>query len=265
MSKTILDKALKEKIAADEKIFVPYIMAGDGGLDILEDRLQFLQEAGATAVELGIPFSDPVADGPVIQEAGQRALANGVNLTSILNALKKFKEKRTLPIVLMTYFNPIFTYGIEAFARSCEEVGVSGIIIPDLPMEEETLVAGLLRRHDIAFIRLAALTSPEGRLREIASRTEGFLYAVSVKGTTGVRKSYENEVGAYLAKLKQFTDVPVLAGFGVSNSEQARALGSHSDGVIVGSKIVELLHKGQFDEVRELIQGTHAKQKGVSI
>lgn len=261
MSKQLLDKTLTEKTAAGEKIFVPYIMAGDGGTDILEERLNFLQEAGATAVELGIPFSDPVADGPVIQEAGLRALANGTNLKSILDTLKTFKDRRTLPVILMTYFNPIYTYGVETFVQSCEKAGVNGIIIPDLPMEEEGLVADLLKQYNIAYIRLAALTSPEERLEEIASRTEGFLYAVAVKGTTGARTSHESEVGTYLQRLKQFTNVPVLAGFGVSNAEQARELGSYCDGVIVGSKIVDLLHQGKTDAIQALINGANEKNQ----
>lgn len=259
MSNQILDKALADKLATGEKIFVPYIMAGDGGLDILEERLNFLQEAGATAVELGVPFSDPVADGPTIQAAGQRALANGTSLTTLFETLQAFKERSTLPVILMTYFNPIYTYGVEAFAKSCEQAGVSGIIIPDLPMEEESLIADLLKRHAVSFIRLAALTSPEKRLREIAAHTEGFLYAVSVKGTTGIRSTHEKEVNTYLQQLKEFTSVPVLAGFGVSNAEQASELGSACDGVIVGSKIVDLLHQGKFDEIKELIRGANEK------
>lgn len=255
MSKQILDKVFADKLATGGKIFVPYIMAGDGGLETLEDRLKFLQEAGAAAVELGVPFSDPVADGPTIQTAGQRALANGTSLTTLFETLQKFKDRRTLPVILMTYLNPIYAYGVEAFAESCEQAGVSGVIIPDLPMEEEDLVTDLLKQHATAFIRLAALTSPEERLREIAKQTEGFLYAVSVKGTTGARATHEAEVHAYLQRLKTFTSVPVLAGFGVSNAEQARELGSACDGVIVGSKIVDLLHHGKFDEIKELIQG----------
>jgi tryptophan synthase alpha chain len=260
MSKTTLDNAFAKKTAAGEKLFVPYIMAGDGGLDILEERLHFLQEAGATAVELGVPFSDPVADGPVIQEAGQRALANGTTMAALFETLQNFKARRTLPVILMTYFNPIYAYGIEAFAKSCQETGVSGVIIPDLPMEEENIVSGLLQQHDIAFIRLAALTSPDERLRDIASRTEGFLYAVAVKGTTGTRSSHAAEVGAYLEHLKQFTDAPVLAGFGVSNAAQAQELGSYCDGVIVGSRIVDLLHQGKYDAIQELIQGASEKR-----
>src|SRR5690625_5994151 len=194
MSNQILDKAFAETLATAETRFVPWIMAGDGGLDIFEEPLNVLQEASATAVELGVPFSDPVADGPTIQAAGQRALTNGTSLTTLFETLQAFKERRTLPVILMTYLDPIYTCGVEAFAQSCEQAGGSGIIIPDLPMEEENLVAGLLKQHAVSFIRLAALTSPEERLREIAAHTEGFLYAVSVKGTTGTRSTHENKV-----------------------------------------------------------------------
>ncbi|HLR67399.1 MAG TPA: tryptophan synthase subunit alpha [Virgibacillus sp.] len=264
MSKQMLDKALADKRKAGEKIFVPYIMAGDGGLNKLEERLNFLQESGAAAVELGVPFSDPVADGPTIQESGQRSIANGTTLSGIFETLQTFREKRTLPIVFMTYLNPIYAYGIEKFAKSCEEAGVSGVIIPDLPMEEEDLLANLLKQHAVAFIRLAALTSPKERLRDIAARTEGFLYAVSVKGTTGARSAHEKEVHSYLQELKEFTSLPVLAGFGVSNAEQARKLGSACDGVIVGSKIVDLLHHGKTEAIKELIQGASGK-KNISV
>ncbi|WP_373894976.1 tryptophan synthase subunit alpha [Virgibacillus natechei] len=253
MGKAKIDQALQEKQAANENIFVPYIMAGDGGLDILEERITFLQECGAAAIELGIPFSDPVADGPTIQEAGIRALENGTTLTSILKKLKEFKETRSVPIILMTYVNPIFAYGLEKFAGDCKESGVDGVIIPDLPMEEEAILAEVLQEYEIAFIRLAAMTSPKERLVELANRSEGFLYAVSVTGTTGARTTHDAEVKDYLQMLKRNSSVPVLAGFGVSNTEQAQNLSSHSDGVIVGSRIVSLLHDDKADEVKTLI------------
>lgn len=254
MSNRQLAEALEAKRAAGENMIVPYIMAGDGGLDILEERLSFLEDCGAAAVELGIPFSDPVADGSTIQDAGQRALGNGTTLQGVLETLENFKEKRSIPVILMTYINPIYTYGIEQFAKDCAGAGVSGVIIPDLPLEEETLVTDHLKKHAIADIRLAALTSPDERLAEIARRTEGFLYAVSVTGTTGARTSHGNSVTTYLQNLKQMTDTPVLAGFGVSTPEQARELGSHCDGVIIGSKIVNLFHKGETEEIKKLLQ-----------
>ncbi|MEC5424575.1 tryptophan synthase subunit alpha [Virgibacillus sp. C22-A2] len=256
MSKEKLEMRLREKSAANEKLFIPYIMAGDGGLDILEERINFLEECGASAIELGIPFSDPVADGPTIQEAGLRALGSGTTLTAVLNTLQDFREKRSVPIILMTYLNPIFVYGIEKFAIDCKKSGVDGVIIPDLPLEEENIVVDFLKENAIAFIRLAAMTSPKSRLIELAAKSEGFLYAVSVTGTTGVRAVHDKEVKAYLEMLRDNSPVPVLAGFGVSTIEQAQELGSHSDGVIVGSKIVDLLHNGDLAQIRALIQGS---------
>ncbi|WP_188456009.1 tryptophan synthase subunit alpha [Virgibacillus oceani] len=254
MGKNYLEKAFNNKLSANEKIFVPYIMAGDGGLNNMEERLSFLHECGATAVELGIPFSDPVADGPTIQDAGVRALANDTTLQSVLEKLEQFKEERAIPIILMTYINPIFIYGIDRFALDCVKAGVDGVIVPDLPLEEEAMIADVLQDKDIALIRLAALTSSEERIAEIAKRTEGFLYAVSVTGTTGARSSHQTEVKSYLQKIKQHAHVPVLAGFGVSNPEQARELGAACDGVVVGSKIVDLFHQGKTNEIKELIQ-----------
>ena len=256
MGKEKINRSFQEKLAAQQNLFVPYIMAGDGGLDILEERINFLQDSGVAAIELGIPFSDPVADGPTIQKAGQRALKNGTTLAGVLDTLEKFKETRTIPIILMTYINLIYIYGVEKFAADCEKAGVDGVIIPDLPMEEESLVAEILEKHSIAFIRLAALTSPKERITELAKRSEGFLYAVAVRGTTGARETYEHDVASYLETLKEHSSVPVLAGFGVSTAEQAHELSSHCDGVIVGSTIVQLLHEGKDEEVRTLIQNS---------
>lgn len=256
MGKEQINQAFNEKKAAKQNLFVPYIMAGDGGLDLLEERISFLQDCGVAAIELGIPFSDPVADGPTIQAAGQRALKNGTTLAGVLETLSGFKETRTIPIILMTYVNLIYVYGVEKFAADCEKAGVAGVIIPDVPLEEETLVSDSLIKHSIAFIRLAALTSTEKRIEELAKRSEGFLYAVAVAGTTGARATHEKDVMTYLQRLKKSSNVPVLAGFGVSTSEQAQELSSYCDGVIVGSTIVDLLHEGKNDAVRALIKGS---------
>lgn len=245
------------QIAKEGKhLFVPYIVAGDGGLDILEERIAFLDDCGVAAIELGIPFSDPVADGPTIQEASIRALELNTTLDQVLDTLTPTKATREVPIVLMTYINPIFALGIDYFAEKCAQVGVDGIIIPDVPMEEEGLIKDALAKHDIAFIRLAAMTSTPERLEKIAASSEGFLYAVAVKGTTGARASHQDSVYAYLANLKKHSQVPVLAGFGVSNPDQAHQLSNHCDGVIVGSKIVDLLHQGKETDVRELIEAS---------
>lgn len=252
----------KAKIAAyfkaiqdqEKNLFVPYIVAGDGGLDRLQEQIKLLEASGVAAIELGIPFSDPVADGPTIQQAGMRALAAGVTLQGVLDMLRETRSERSVPIVLMTYFNPIFSYGVDHFASACQEAGLDGVIIPDLPMEEESIIADALSRNEIAFIRLVALTSTPDRKLELAKRSEGFLYAVAVRGTTGARASHEDEVASYLEELKSLSSVPVLAGFGVSNAKQAQKLSKHCDGVIVGSTIVDLFHEGRDDEVKSLVK-----------
>ncbi|MBS4219466.1 tryptophan synthase subunit alpha [Bacillus sp. FJAT-49711] len=253
MGKAKMEAAFKKVLDNGDKAFVPYIMAGDGGLENLHEQILFLEKSGATVVELGIPFSDPVADGPVIQEAGLRALANGTTLSGVLESLHGWKEERSIPIVLMTYFNLIFSYGIEKFAQRCKEVGVDGLIIPDLPFEEDEMVAPIFSKYDLALIHLVAPTSPRNRIEQIAKATEGFLYAVTVKGITGVRNKYEDGLASYLQQLTEFSSVPVLAGFGVSSPEKVRELGEYCDGVIVGSKIVDLLHKGERDAIKNII------------
>ncbi|MCT2538191.1 tryptophan synthase subunit alpha [Aquibacillus koreensis] len=261
MGKQKMDQAFETVLARGDKAFVPYIMAGDGGLDRLDEDLAFLEESGATVVELGIPFSDPVADGPTIQEAGLRALAEGVSLRSVLEKLKESSQTRTIPIVLMTYINPIYAFGVKEFAKACDEAGVDGLIIPDMPMEEEPIIANELTAFNIALIRLAALTSPKERLVEIAKRTEGFLYAVTVTGTTGARTSFKENLAGHLQDLKELASVPVLAGFGVSTAEHVEELTKSCDGVVVGSRIVDLLHKGEKDTLRELIQSAKLSEK----
>ncbi len=249
-----IDKIFTQKIDANENLFVPYIVAGEYGLERMKDQILFLQSSGVSAIELGIPFSDPVADGPTIQRAGLRALEKGISLRKVLDFLGTFKQERTVPVIIMTYINPIFVYGIEDFAQKCAEVGIDGVIIPDVPLEEEAMISVALDKNDIAFIRLVALTSTKERMLEIGKRAEGFLYAVSVTGTTGARATHQDRVYSYLENLKKHSSVPVLAGFGVSNAEQARKLSSYCDGVIVGSKIVELFYDNREDEIRKLVQ-----------
>ncbi|MGN8645880.1 tryptophan synthase subunit alpha [Gracilibacillus sp. HCP3S3_G5_1] len=261
MGKAKIEKAFQDVLERGDKAFVPYIMAGDGSLDQLDEQLAFLEEAGATVVELGIAFSDPVADGPVIQEAGLRALANGVSLSVVLEKLSKGKNQRNIPIVLMTYMNPIHAYGMDNFAKSCSDAGVDGLIIPDLPLEEEGIIAPALQENDIALIRLAAITSTEERLTEIGKRTEGFLYAVTVTGTTGIRSSFKENLGIYLEALREKSDVPVLAGFGVSSPEHVHSLTEYCDGVVVGSKIVDLLYKNDRETIRELIASAQVSKR----
>ncbi|OMP66081.1 tryptophan synthase subunit alpha [Domibacillus epiphyticus] len=238
-----------------KKIFTAYIMAGDGGLHKLKEMILLLEDAGVTVVELGIPFSDPVADGPVIQEAGKRALAEKVTLTSVLEELASFKNDISIPVVIMTYANPVFKLGAQTFADKCAEAGVSGVIIPDVPMEEEAEFKEPLSKHEIALIRFVTLTSSDERIEETVNGAEGFIYAVTVNGITGARTGFAGDLSDHLARIKTKSPVPVLAGFGVSSKEQAETLGASCDGVIVGSKIVSLLHEGRGHEIKELVPG----------
>ncbi len=255
MSKQQLDRHFKQILDQGDKLFVPYIMAGDGGLDVLNERIEFLEASGASAIELGLPFSDPVADGETIQQAGIRALQAGTTVQGVFDTLTESKA-RQIPIILMTYMNPVYHYGIEAFALACVESGVSGLIVPDLPMEEEQMVTDVFTKHGLALIRLVALTSPAARQEALKKRTEGFLYAVTVTGTTGERQTFTGRVHQYLADLKDGATTPVLAGFGVSSEEQVKSLSSHCDGVVVGSRIVKAFHEDDRDVIKALIKAS---------
>lgn len=256
MTKHLLTEAIQQKVQAGEKAFVPYIMAGDGGIERLKETILFLQEIGVTAIELGIPFSDPVADGPVIQEAGERALAEQVTLRTVIEDIGSYQQEITVPIVLMTYLNPIIAYGIDVFMKEAAQNGVSGLIVPDLPYEEADLLREAMGRYDMALIPLVSLTSPPARIEKITAAGEGFIYAVTVNGITGVRDGFGEDLGAHLGRLKEVSPVPVLAGFGISTPEQVSKMGEQVDGVIVGSAIVQALHKGDKELVKSLVEAS---------
>ncbi|GAA0329145.1 tryptophan synthase subunit alpha [Bacillus carboniphilus] len=253
MGKERIEKAIQQVIDNGDKAFIPYIMAGDGGLEKLEDQLLFLQNSGATVVELGVPFSDPVADGPTIQAAGLRALKAGVTLDKLLRKLKEIKDSIEVPVVLMTYINPLLQYGVEKLAIDAKAAGVSGFIIPDVPMEEEGIIAPYLSSEELALIRLVTITSPIERIKEIVSHSDGFVYAVTVAGITGARATLQSTLDSYLQKVKEVSPVPVLAGFGISTPEQVKQTSQHCDGVIVGSKVIEFIRGGKDQELVELI------------
>ncbi|MBA9025015.1 MULTISPECIES: tryptophan synthase subunit alpha [Bacillaceae] len=253
MGNKSLQETLAELHARQEKAFIPYIMAGDGGLEKLKEDLLRLQNAGATAVELGIPFSDPVADGPIIQLAGKRALAEGVTLKKIIAKLIEIKEEVEIPIIFMAYLNSLLAYGISNFSNDCAKAGVSGCIVPDLPIEEEGILVQDLKKVKIPLIRLVTLTSSQDRIEKIVENAEGFIYAVTVTGITGVRESFEEEVGLYLKRIREASSIPVLAGFGISTAEHVERASLYCDGVIVGSKIIQSLQTENYQEIDELI------------
>ncbi|MGD6878844.1 tryptophan synthase subunit alpha [Bacillus infantis] len=246
-------RLLKEK---EEKAFIPYIMAGDGGLATLGDKITFLEKCGATAVEVGIPFSDPVADGPVIEKAGIRSLKEGTTLKTVLETLKTIRPIVHIPIIIMTYVNPVMAYGIERFTMEASKAGVDGLILPDLPPEEEDLIAPHAERDGLEIIRLATLTSPIERIQQISEKGNGFLYAVTVKGTTGVRRDFSGELQEHLQKVQDVSRLPVLAGFGISTPGHVKAMNQICDGVIVGSKIVQLFEENNLEEIEKLIKAS---------
>ena len=256
MTNNNLTNAINNCVQRGDKAFVPYIMAGDDGLQTLKRNILFLQEIGVTAIELGIPFSDPVADGPVIQEAGERALAHGVTLRSVMKELEVIRPEITVPIVIMTYLNPIISYGIAEFIKDCGTSGVSGLIVPDLPLEESDLLLNGLEGSGIALVPLVSLTSPPERIQKITAAGEGFIYAVTVNGITGVRDGFDDDLAAHLKQLKEISPVPVLAGFGISTPEQVESIGALADGVIVGSAIVTALHKEDWDTIEKLVNAS---------
>lgn len=250
----ILTKHLENIATSGKGIFVPYIMAGDHekALDSLFDTITFLENSGASAIEVGIPWSDPVADGPVIELAGQRSLANGVNLTAIVQKLQE--KQTTIPLVIMTYINPVYQYGIEKFIADLKNTSVKGLIIPDLPHEHENMVKPYLTDTDIALVPLVSLTTGIERQKTLCKDAEGFIYAVAINGVTGKTGNYRDDLDKHLTNLKTIADIPVLTGFGVSTPADIERFNKVSDGVIVGTKIVRGLHEGKTDDVANFVK-----------
>ena len=232
---------------------VCYAMAGDPDLAATEAQLLALDRAGADLIELGVPFSDPIADGPVLQAAAVRALKAGATLPSILALAARLKGKLRAPLVLMGYANPFLQFGLEKFAAAASEAGIAGAIIPDLPLEETAPWRAALEPRGLALTLLCAPTTGRERMAKIAAASRGFLYAVSVTGVTGARAELPPELAGYLASLRELSPVPVAVGFGVARPEQAAALGKLADGVVVGSALVAAHHQGGAAAVAELV------------
>ncbi len=221
------------------KAFIPFITCGDPSLDVTEQLVYAMEKSGADVIELGIPFSDPTAEGPVIQEANIRALSGGVTTDKIFDMVVKIRKNTKIPMVFMTYANVVFSYGIDRFMKKAKEVGMNGLILPDVPFEEKEEFATVARNYDLDFISLIAPTSHE-RIKTIAKDAEGFVYCVSSLGVTGVRSEITTDIGAMVSLVKEVSDIPAAVGFGISTPEQARNMAEKSDGVIVGSAIVKL-------------------------
>ena len=221
------------------KAFIPFITCGDPSLMVTEELVYAMEEAGADLIELGIPFSDPTAEGPVIQAANIRALSGGVTTDKVVEMVEKIRKKTSVPMVFMTYANVVFSYGTEKFCRRAAETGMDGLILPDVPFEEKEEFASVCRRYGLDLISLIAPTSHE-RIARIAKEAEGFVYCVSSLGVTGVRQEITTDVGEMVKMVKAQKDIPCAVGFGISTPEQAEKMASQADGVIVGSAIVKL-------------------------
>lgn len=224
------------------KAFIPFITCGDPDLETTAKVVRSMVENGADLIELGIPFSDPTAEGPVIQAANNRALAGGVTTDKVFELVAELREDVKIPLVFMTYANVVFSYGTEKFMSRCSETGIDGIILPDVPFEEKSEFADTAKKYDIDFISLIAPTSAD-RIAMIAKEAEGFIYVVSSLGVTGERKEITTNIDDIVSVIRDNTDIPCAVGFGISTPEQAKAMAAVSDGVIVGSAIIRLLEQ----------------------
>jgi tryptophan synthase alpha chain len=236
----------------DHTAFIPYVTVGYPSIEATLKVVLLLADSGCDIVELGIPFSDPLADGTTIQKASFHALQNGVTPELCLQLARQLSQKVEVPLVFMTYFNPVFNYGLEEFCRACAGSGIDGLIMPDLPPEEGTELEAVTERHGLDLIYLLAPTSTEERIRLVAERSRGFIYLVSVTGVTGARDKLPTELGEFVARVRRVARQPLCVGFGISTPEQAAQVARVADGVIVGSHLIQLMERG--DESLALVR-----------
>lgn len=246
------------------KAFIPFVTCGFPDIGATEEIVRAAARNGADLIELGIPFSDPTAEGPVIQGANIRALAGGVTTDKVFELVKRLRADVKTPFVFMTYANVVFSYGTERFVSACAETGVDGLILPDLPFEEKGEFQPICRKYGVDLISLIAPTSNE-RIAMIAREAEGFLYIVSSLGVTGTRSEITTDLGSIIGAVRENTDIPCAIGFGISTPEQARKMGEISDGVIVGSAVIKLIEKsgaGAAEAVGEYVRGMKDAVRG---
>ena len=231
-------------LSQDHKALIAYITVGYPSIEDTLKMVPILASSGCDIVELGIPFSDPIADGVTIQRASFHALQNGVTPKVCLEVAKELSRKTQIPLVFMTYFNPVFSYGLEKFCGACASSGVSGLIIPDLPLEEGSELETITQRQGLDLIYLLAPTSTKERIELVAQKSRGFIYLISVTGVTGARDRLPTDLEVFVARVKQIAKQPLCVGFGISTPEQAKRVAGIADGVIVGSRIIQLIETG---------------------
>ena len=255
------------KAFENKKAFIPFITCGDPDLATSAQNIRAAASAGASLIELGIPFSDPTAEGPVIQGANLRALRSGTTTDKIFDLVRDLRRDVTVPMVFMTYANVVFSYGADRFIKTCADIGIDGLILPDLPFEEKGEFSSICRKYDVDLISLIAPTSRD-RIAMIAKDAEGFIYLVSSLGVTGVRSEINTDLESLVKIIRENTNVPVAIGFGISTPEQAKKMSSISDGAIVGSAIIKIIeqykkdspaHVGEY--VRSMVEAVCPKQQ----
>lgn len=242
-----------KKAFENKKAFIGFLTAGDPSLKKTEEFILQMERAGATLVEIGIPFSDPIAEGAVIQEANIRALNAGCTTDKIFDMVSRLREKTDIPLVFLTYLNPVFRYGSEKFMSRCKDIGIDGLIIPDMPFEEKGELADIADQYNIELISLIAPTS-EQRITMIAKEAKGFIYLVSSMGVTGIRSDIKTNVKEMVAAIRTVTDIPVAVGFGINTREQVQKYFNEADGAIVGSAIVRLIAQYGNDAGEQIYQ-----------
>ncbi len=249
-----IDATFEKLRQTGRKAFMPYITAGHPSLAVTREIILALESAGADMLELGIPFSDPIADGPSIQRSSEWALQHGTTPDKILQLVADVRQQSQIPISLMSYYNPIFYRGVSSFCQDAARAGVDGLIVPDVPVEESGPLAEAAQVAGLDLILLVAPTTPPDRMQRIATASRGFVYCVSVTGVTGARDSVSEDLAPMLTTLRQTTDLPLVVGFGVSNPVQAGLIAQRADGVIVGSAIVDRIHVCRDDPQAMLVE-----------
>ena len=238
-----IEQRFRELKCSGRKGFIPFISAGDPDSGQTRNLLGALETAGADVIELGVPFSDPMADGPTIQRSSDRALASGITLTEILAIVRDFRCGSEVPVVLFSYLNPIYSYGLERLSKEAADSGVDGILITDAIDEEAEAIGSLFSRFGIDLISLIAPTTPDARLERIARSAKGFLYAVSRTGVTGTRVDTSSEAESLVERARRFTDLPIAVGFGISTASQVEKVWQYADAAVVGSAIVSVIER----------------------
>ncbi|MDI6799838.1 MAG: tryptophan synthase subunit alpha [Actinomycetota bacterium] len=255
-----IEEVFCELNKANKKALIPFVVGGYPSLEVSERLIGGLSENGADMIEIGIPYSDPLADGPTIQRAYEVALKNGVDTDDILAMAGRLTKKITTPLIIMTYYNIIYRYGEERFATAAKEIGIAGVIIPDLPVEEAADWKKIAEANYLDTIFLVAPTSPGDRISLIAEASKGFIYCLSLTGVTGARSEVSKDLAAFLTRIRTKTEKPLAVGFGISSPEAAKNAAKLSDGVIVGSALIDLIdHSGiEYDKIYEFIQAMKA-------